>query len=457
MILEDNQAIQLRNLLEKYHHPLPRYSYFPTLKHWKEAEPQPKNKDDWRNVITSCLGNLSGQPTIDLYIHIPFCEQLCTFCGCNIVVTRDHQLANPYLEDIKKEFQFYFSMFPEIKIKTIYLGGGTPNFLSASELTSLFSFFKEAFHGSSISFGTIEIDPRYMEEEKIEVCQKYGINNFSIGVQDFNLEVLKNVNRNQPFELLEQTILRIKQLKQSYISIDLIYGLPGQTVKSIQESFKKINDLQVDAVNLYPLAMATWIKGHQQAYSNFKMANPKELADLHLTAHQVLISAGFSAVGMGYYHRSPPAHLRRNITGFTSDKSSSLLGLGVGAISLFPGLAWQNQRILEQYRQQIQNEKGMPIKFHVTTNEEARFEHIFETLICNKFITLENWRFIESFFKINPASWDMRLSKLTEMKSEGLIILNFNNHKPLEVTPSGILFLKNICGLLDPNNEQTSN
>lgn len=421
--------ISLTKLLNKYSAPGGRYTYYPTHAGWQNN----LNYFQWFDIVKETYNPETG---LDLYLHIPFCESLCTFCGCNIRVTKSYQDVLPYINSLKNEWKFYQKILGEnIKINSLYLGGGSPNFLKAEDLDNLISFFSN--NDSQIS---VELDPRFTTEDQLNVLKKHNTHTLSFGVQDFDAHVLENVNRDQNIDELMSVIKRARELNFPAINIDLIYGLTHQTPETLIDTFKTLKSFDVDSVALYPFAMVPWQNNTQKAFGNFKVFNREEMNELYSIGNKALIEMGYTHIGMGHYlnARSPllsvfkNKKLKRNIMGYTERKTPLLIGLGVSSFSSAPKGHIQNEKVLEPYMQAIAKERLPVLKAHSVSPAELELANIFEKIICEDHFTEEDRQ------KILPG------------KEEHFRIFLENNFIEKDgneylITEAGRYFLKGIC------------
>jgi oxygen-independent coproporphyrinogen-3 oxidase len=426
------------DLFLKYHNPGSRYSYFPSVPHWKNQI----SIKEWGQHLKQSYDPKKG---IDLYIHIPFCESLCTFCGCNIKITKNKKEGLPYVETLEKEWNQYKELLgvKSPKISSVYLGGGTPTFLSERALQKIFQFlFPQG--PQNLLEGTIEIDPRFITLEKLKLFKAYGIKRISLGVQDFDETILSNVNRLQKKEQVEKVLELSKALDLEEISLDIIYGLPFQTPQSMNTTFDSLTKIAPEIVTFYPLALVPWQKKGQMAFGNFCTPSIEEKYKLYLTGKDALIKKGYINAGMGFFIKKKSSlgksfgekKLKRNLMGVFNQKSDFLLGLGVSSMSQVKNILVQNERILEKYLFEINKDQSAIWRSHKRSHQEQITQNIFEDLISDKSI------YIPSDFMKRPSF----LNKINCFKKDN-IINEKNQH--LNVTNQGKDFLKNIFQTFD--------
>lgn len=434
--------LSLKNLLLKYHCRGGRYSLFPQRQNWKNNQ----NYHDW---IASLEKNYNEDEGVDLYIHIPFCESLCTFCGCNIAITKNHQVEIEYIDLLLKEWKSYTDAFPKIKISSVYLGGGTPNFLQPKSLDKLLNGLKSYKQGFT---ATIEADPRHLKEAQLEVLKDFNFKRISFGVQDFNEMILDNLNRPQTFMQVQEATLLAREFGIEEISYDLIYGLPMQTMDTMRETVGLLEKLKPDAVAFYPLATVPWQKQSQNALSIWQNQSISCRYDLYLEGNEVLGQLGFKNLGFGHYLGANGAtadafetgNLKRNIMGFTPSRSPQIIGLGASAISYSGNSFFQNDKILAKYSHQISSSKrGTENCSHLQSPFEKELMNFYEEFTCKSSVSLE---------KILPFYSEEKKQELYQALQyfidDQLLVLS---GEQIKLTHLGNHFIKNICQVFDPN------
>ena len=431
----------MKELLAKYDVPAPRYTSYPTVPYW-ETSP---TADQWVSHLQATLnGSKSGW---SLYLHIPYCESLCTFCGCNTIITKDHKRESPYVEMMIKEWQVYLSKVPELAkapLKHIHLGGGTPTFLSAESLTHLLkSILKDVTIDKEHFEGSIEVDPRRTTSEQLKALHDLGFSRVSMGVQDFNPEVQRLVNRIQPFEITEKLTREAREMGYSSVNFDLIYGLAKQTADSIRETAKATVALRPDRIALYSFALVPWIKPAQRLFKDEDLPKTAEKRELYEIARGILLDAGYKEVGMDHFAlptdnlciAMDEGRLHRNFMGYTDQRTDVLLGLGVSSISETPQSFHQNEKVLPLYEAAVNEGRVPTLRGHVLTEEDqVRREQIL-TLMTQfevKFLTAEQESQGKEF--------------LHEMIKDGLVEVR---DQKLMVLEAGRPFLRNVCVFFD--------
>lgn len=408
----------LLNLLNKYNIPGGRYTYFPFHRGWNNA----LTKNEWISQFA-----LSKKTPIDLYIHIPFCHSLCTFCGCNIRVLKNNSENNDYLTALKNEWALYPS---DTVVDTLFLGGGTPNFLSPRELKNLIHHF--TFTKNKLI--TIEIDPRGLRLHDLDDYKEMGITHLSIGIQDFNEQVLKSVNRTQSEQHIQNLVKKAKELKFEKINGDFIYGLPQQTLDSFKETLLKAIKLDLDMITLYPKAQVPWQQDTQAAFGTFKEYGLSEMNEFFSLSADMLVKAHYHYLGMGTFVKGPKDHYQRTIMGPVERKNSTTIGLGVSAISTSEIGHIQNDKIYSKY---ILDQKAV-YKTHLKSNEENELENFYHQILTNKKFKALNKAFVST----------ERLNLLDKFVHEKLLVKDGDQYM---LTQLGLYFQKAILQIFDPH------
>ncbi len=431
----------MKDLLAKYDVPVPRYTSYPTVPYW-ETNP---TTDQWVQHLRATLQEGTGGWS--LYLHIPFCESLCTFCGCNNIITKDHKRETPYVDMVLKEWQLYLDQVPELlekPLKHIHLGGGTPTFLSADALTQLLKPILSRVKIDTNDFeGSIEVDPRRTNAAQLKALRELGFNRVSMGVQDFHPEVQRLVNRIQPLEITQKLTQDARDMGYTSVNFDLIYGLARQTPESITETAKATVALRPDRIALYSFALVPWIKPAQRLFKDEDLPKASEKRRLYEIARGILIEGGYVEVGMDHFAlptdnlciAMKEKRLHRNFMGYTDQRTDVLLGMGVSSISETPFSFHQNEKVLPLYEAAL-NEGRLPtLRGHILTEEDkVRREQILN-LMTN---------FEVSF--VNEAQENQSKEFLAEMIKDELV--EIKDHK-LMVNEAGRPFLRNACAFFD--------
>ncbi|MEK7253937.1 MAG: oxygen-independent coproporphyrinogen III oxidase [Bacteroidota bacterium] len=429
-------------LLKKYDIPAPRYTSYPTVPYWQTEHFEEKT---WVEKVQKSFAN---SPEVSLYIHLPFCERLCTYCGCNKRITKNHSVEQPYIESVLKEWQLYLDILPgKPVLREIHLGGGTPTFFSPQHLERL---MKGIFAGAEISpeheFG-FEAHPASTTFEHLETLHRLGFRRLSIGVQDFDSEILRIINRLQTFEDVHRVTWEARSLGYTSLNYDLIFGLPLQTPKNIEDNMEKIRQLRPARIAFYSHAHVPWIKPSQRAYSEADLPMGEEKRQLYELGRELLESAGYREIGMDHFalptdslcRAMENGSLHRNFMGYTSQFTSLSIALGASSI----GDTWdafaQNEKEVETWSKLI-DEGHFPIfRGHLLDREDQVLRRHVLNVMCRNETSWEDAEFqCDALYE--------GLERLAEMEMDGLVEIEPFR---LKVTDAGRAFLRNICLALD--------
>ena len=437
-----------KNLIDKYNKPGPRYTSYPTVPFWKDS---PLNLNDWTNSLGK-NHKFFASNDVSLYVHLPFCESLCTFCGCHKRITKNHQVEDPYLTALKKEWELYKDQLQfEPNIKELHFGGGTPTFFPADKLVELVQtiFGRESINvdENELSF---EAHPNNTNFEHLSKLYAVGFRRLSLGIQDYSPIVQKAINRIQSFEQVRKVHDEARCIGYKSISHDLIFGLPKQTLADIDSTVMKTLELQPDRISLYSYAHVPWIKGNgQRGFNESDLPDGEEKRGLYETAKERLVNAGYIEVGMDHFAKPEDdlaiafnnKTLHRNFMGYTTKSTSMMIGLGASSISDSWFAFAQNEKSVEKY-QELVNKGNLPIyRGHLLNETDLLIREYILDLMC-KFET-----------KLKSTSEYIILHKeiktqLVELIADGLVAIEKNK---VSVTLKGIPFVRNVCMAFDQN------
>ncbi len=434
------------SLVSKYNVPGPRYTSYPTVPYWNNEH---FSLIEWKKNVIQSFSESNSIEGISLYIHLPFCESLCTFCGCNKRITKNHGVETPYLESVLKEWRLYLEHFPERPIiKELHLGGGTPTFFSAENLKLLIKgIFRDATLAENPSF-SFEGHPNNTKGEHLQTLFECGFTRVSYGVQDYNTAVQIAIHRLQPFANVKRVTETAREIGYTSVGHDIIFGLPFQKKEHVIYSIEKTKELMPDRIAFYSYAHVPWIKGNgQRGFKEEDLPTAAEKREMYETGKGMLEEAGYIEIGMDHfalktdslYKAVEEKKLHRNFMGYTDSKTQLMLGLGVSAI----GDSWysfgQNSKNVEEYQELV--EQGiLPIYRGHKLNEE---DLIIRKHILNMMCRLEtSWENASLQFKELPEV----LFKLNEMEDDGLIKISSTK---LQITEKGRPFVRNVCMAFD--------
>ena len=434
------------SLIQKYNVPGPRYTSYPTVPYWEETTFSAEN---WKKSFIQSFSESNSSEGISLYIHLPFCESLCTFCGCHKRITKRHEVENPYIEAVLKEWNLYCDLFPEKPIiKEIHLGGGTPTFFSPENLEHLINgIFKRAEKAKVHEF-SFAGHPNNTSREHLQKLYDLGFRRVSFGVQDYSEKVQKAIHRIQPFHNVAKVTFWAKEIGYTSISHDLIFGLPFQSLENIIDTIEKTKALSPDRLAFYSYAHVPWIKGNgQRGFKDEDVPKDDEKRRLYEVGKQLLAKKGYHEIGMDHFAIKKDSmfsafqegKLHRNFMGYTSSKTQLMIGLGTSSISdSWYGFA-QNEKTLEDYYARLENNEIPVSKGHILSDEDLIIRRHILNLMC-QFTT--SWDENHLYFNEIPEV----LIQLQEMENDGLVILQ---HNAITVTEKGKPFVRNICMAFD--------
>ena len=427
-------------LLKKYDVPAPRYTSYPTVPYWSESP----TTNEWLQLLNQTLAPQNA--SWSLYMHIPFCETLCTFCGCNTTITKDHKREVPYVQHILKEWDTYKKQVPSLlsrNLKHIHLGGGTPTFLNSTALMALLRDLLGEVKRNPIFEASIEVDPRRTTDDQLQVLRELGFNRVSLGVQDFDSEVQRVVNRIQPFEQTAQITETARKLGYTSVNFDLIYGLPKQTLSSIEVMIKKTLELKPDRIAFYSFALVPWIKPAQRLFKDEDVPQGAIKREFYELGRRLLLDAGYKEIGMDHFAlpgdglsvAQERQQLHRNFMGYTDQKTDVLLGLGVSSISETPSCFHQNEKILTHYEKTVEAGQIPTLRGHKLTMGDQQHRAQILKLMTEWQVSLHDE---EQLADVKNFLQTMEQDQLIEF--DGLV---------LKVTKKGRPFLRNACMALD--------
>lgn len=434
------------SLIQKYNVPGPRYTSYPTVPYWNEND---FTYQLWIESLQKSFAESNQKDGISLYIHLPFCESMCTFCGCNKRITKNHDVENPYIEAVIKEWSLYCKLLNERPIiKEIHLGGGTPTFFSPKNLEDLINgIFSYADKAKEHEF-SFEGHPNNTTYEHLQKLYNLGFRRVSYGVQDYSKKVQKAIHREQSFHNVAKVTFWAKEIGYTSISHDLVFGLPFQEVEDIIDTIEKTNSLQPDRLAFYSYAHVPWIKGNgQRGFSDENVPKDAQKRKLYEIGKELLYKNEYHEIGMDHfalksdhlYTAFKDGKLHRNFMGYSASKTQLMIGLGVSSISDSWYSFAQNVKSIEDYYQLLEWDKLPVVKGHILTQEDLIIRKHILNLMC-KFET--TWSEESDYFKEIPEI----LVQLKEMENDGL--LTIENEK-INVTEAGKAFVRNICMAFD--------
>lgn len=440
-------------LIKNYDLAGPRYTSYPTAPQFRESF----SAMALQNAIAR--SNRSGRP-LSLYFHIPFCDTLCYYCGCNKVVTHNKNRALPYLERMIQEMALYADVIDQSrKVKQLHWGGGTPTFISDHEMEVLMRATQRLFNLDSHGEFSIEIHPGRVSISTMQHLRLLGFNRVSMGIQDFDSRVQLAVNRFNSFAQVRDLVSALRQQAYDSISMDLIYGLPFQSLHSISDTLEKIIELSPDRLSIFNYAHMPHLFKSQQLIAEQDLPSPgQKLEMLHLCIER-LQAAGYTYIGMDHFAKpdddlaiaQQEGRMQRNFQGYSTHGDCDLLAFGVSSISRIDNVYLQNAKELNAYQQKLDMEL-LPFERGFTLNEEDELRrYVINQLICHFHLDFSE---LARRFDINPTHhFSNELQQLTPMVEDGLLDIN---QQGIEVHNKGRMLIRRICMVFDEylNNSQ---
>ena len=434
------------SLFQKYNVPGPRYTSYPTVPYWEDSS---FSYEKWLDSVRTSFTESNSTQGISLYIHLPFCESLCTFCGCHKHITKRHEMEDPYIQNVLKEWRLYLAVLPSRpRIKEIHLGGGTPTFFSPENLQYLIDqIFEGADRAEGFQF-SFEGHPNNTTREHLQRLYDLGFTRVSYGVQDYSPEVQKAIHRIQPFANVERVTLQAREIGYSSISHDLVFGLPFQKEEDMRYTIDCTNRLRPDRISFYSYAHVPWVKGTgQRGFDENDLPTPDQKRHLYEIGKQQLLDNGYIEIGMDHfalpsdemYESFVRGTLHRNFMGYTASKTQLMIGLGISAISdSWYGFA-QNVKIIKEYEEVLSQDRIPVYRGHILSEEDLILRRHILNLMC-QFHT--SWEMPQLQF----AEAEEVTLRLSEMERDGLIHIL---PQGIEVTDVGKPFVRNICMAFD--------
>jgi oxygen-independent coproporphyrinogen-3 oxidase len=435
------------DMIKKYDKPAPRYTSYPPATEFT-------NEIDKEEYVKKIIQSNERKTPLSLYFHIPFCENACHFCACNVIITKRKDVIKPYLQHIYREMDLYKTLIDTENRKVVQLhwGGGTPNYLSDEETVELFNEIKNRFIIDEKAEISIEIDPRHVDKERVFLLRKIGFNRVSFGIQDFNPKVQEAVNRIQPEDMIFDLMNWLREAQFESINIDLIYGLPYQTLKTFSETIDKTIKLNPDRIAVFNFAYVPWLKRLQRMIDEKTLPPPEEKLRILQMTIEKLTKAGYIFIGMDHFAKpndelaiaQRKRTLHRNFQGYTTKAEAELFGFGATSISMLYDGYVQNYKVLRDYYETIDS-GNLPIERGVYLNQDDIIRRdVIMRLMCHFRVVKSE---IEEKYNINfDTYFDYELNQLEDMEKDGLLTLYPDR---IDVTPIGRLLIRNIASTFD--------
>lgn len=437
-----------KNWIRKYNIPGPRYTSYPTVPYWKE---QGMTVDTWESLVKESFEASNSTEGISLYIHLPYCESLCTFCACHKHITKRHSVEEPYIDLLLKEWDLYCALFAEKPIiKEIHLGGGTPTFFSPANLSKLIRGIVDKSELASEYEFSFEAHPSNTTRAHLQTLYDIGFRRTSFGVQDYDLKVQKTINRIQPFESVKKVTDWSREIGYTSVSHDLVFGLPHQTIDTMMNTIRLTRELKPDRLAFYSYAHVPWIKNvGQRGYSEADLPAAETKRMMYQGGKELLHELGYEEIGMDHfalqsdslYKSMRNESLHRNFMGYTSNKTQLMVGLGMSSISdSWSGFA-QNLKTVADYADSV-NEGRLPIfRGHQLSQEDLIVRKHILNIMCH-FET--SWQSDDMKFE----DLDNCLDRLAEMEQDGLLRIDRDN-STLSLVEHARPYVRNVCMAFD--------
>lgn len=429
-------------ILDKYNFQVPRYTSYPPATQFKEAE----NTE----LHSTWLGNVTGD--VSLYVHIPFCARLCHYCGCNMRVANTYEPVSDYLVVLRDEIRKVKSQLKAgVRISHLHFGGGSPTILKPGDFSRLVMFLNETFPFDSQIEISVEADPRNLTEAKIAAYAQSGVNRISLGVQDFNEEVLTLINRPQPFHVTYRALQLCRTYGINQINFDLMYGLPGQTRETILRTLEIATSLQPSRISYFGYAHVPWMKKHMNLMPQERIPGSEERYTLQESGAWLIEQEGYIPVGIDHFALpgdTMTAALRngtlhRNFQGYTTDTAQTLIALGSSSISAFKEGYVQNHPDLRRYMTSVREGMLPSRKFLEFGKDDAPVAHIIEQLMCYLRVDLNA---IRQDFGLSAPHFDYAYPRLRALEADGVITVT---KSIITVNPEYRVLTRVVCDAFD--------
>ena len=428
------------NLIQRFDVRGPRYTSYPPVPVWSKAY----SEQDFTQALVEAAQKT--EDSMGLYIHLPFCKQRCSFCGCNVVVAKDSSRVDSYLDYVEKELSLVSGFLgARNKLEQLHLGGGTPTFLTTAQLRRLKQMINTRFEFVDNAECSVEVAPSVTTEEQIDCLAELGFNRISLGVQDFDKRVQEAIRREQSWEQTKSLIDRARKNGFSSVNIDLIYGLPLQTVQSWKETIEKVLLLEPDRLAVYGFAFLPQQLPHQKILEKFEYLNGLAKQELFLTCYQMLLNATYVPIGLDHFAlphdelaiAKNEGRLRRNFQGYTARSVKDTVGLGLTAISDIAGNYAQNHSKMNDYVAAVSENRLAKRLGYVRSKSDHCRGKVISDIMCQ----------LETELGCDEvSSFDQELQKLSTPDYKDLVHIS---GRRIKLTPIGRLFARNIAMVFD--------
>ncbi|PKL88369.1 MAG: oxygen-independent coproporphyrinogen III oxidase [Ignavibacteriae bacterium HGW-Ignavibacteriae-2] len=432
------------DLVKKYDRPGPRYTSYPTAPQFNESFTPDMYMDEMIKT-----NNAVNPPDLSLYFHIPFCDTLCFFCGCNMLISRNRDRIIKYTNYVKKEIDLLRSFIKsDRQVAQLHWGGGTPTHLKPDEIRDLSSYIQNLFPFKSDSENGCEIDPRELTRDHLVALKEAGFNRISMGVQDFNEKVQKAVNRIQPESITVQAVDWVRELGFNSINLDLMYGLPFQTLSEFEKTVDKIIGISPDRIALFNYAHVPWMKKHMTLIKPEDLPAPEIKLEILKMSVAKLTEAGYTFIGMDHFAKPEDdlsialneKRLYRNFQGYSTNAGADLYAMGITSISQFGDVYTQNWKTEKEYYEALDSNIVPISKGYQMTEDDKLRKYVITKVMCDFELDFAD---VENKFSINfDKYFAWGLSNLPELIDDGLISLE---NRKLKVHEMGRLLIRNVA------------
>ena len=432
-------------LLERYDRPGPRYTSYPTAPAWSDEF----TDEDYLQRLKASGSRQDEE--LSLYVHIPYCNEMCFFCGCTTIITQRHEKEEPYVDLVLAEARLaHRAMGASRPVAQHHWGGGTPTFLSPPMIEKLFLGLSALFGLAEDAEVSIEVDPRVTTQDHLKTLKQLGFNRISMGVQDFDDEVQKTINRIQSFEQTEAVVNGARDLGFVSVNLDLVYGLPHQTKESFGKTLERVYELDPDRIACYSYAHVPWLKKHQRVIPEDSLPRGSDKLGLYLTALESFLSQGYVTIGMDHFAKADDelsiaandGSLHRNFMGYSTHPADEMISFGMSSISEIDGAFSQNFKAISEWQSPIDAGRLPVDRGLVRTPEDNRRRKLILDLMCRFKVEFVDHGGTEEFRRVYAAE----LAALAPMVDDGLLRIADDR---IDVTEIGRLFVRNICMTFD--------
>ena len=435
-----------RDLVKKYDRPGPRYTSYPPATEFTEKV----TVQDYRRKL---IESNSRRTPLSLYFHIPFCESGCYYCGCNIIISHRKGIEVPYLQRVYREMDMLSELIDrEREVIQLHWGGGTPNYLDADQIREFMDEIRRRFRFGEDAEVSIEIDPRYATDEQLEAIKEAGFNRISMGLQDLDEKVQRAVNRIQPYSLMVDIMGKLRDLGFESINIDLIYGLPYQTVESFRKTVEKVIELSPDRIAVYSFAYVPWVKPIQKHIDPKTLPPPEEKLSILEMVVEEFQNAGYVYIGMDHFAKPEDelavaqrnGDLWRNFQGYTTKKGVELIGVGATSIGMLYDSYFQNYKTLREYNDAIDSGDLATFRGVILNEDDMIRREVIMDIMCNLGVSFEK---IDKMFGIRFEDYfQEELENLKDLEEDGLIEVR---DRRIRILPVGRLLIRNVAMVFD--------